>query len=126
MSRVIFKIARPWFVCLVIITIIHQVLEKIHHIYTPFIHSYLDPLLLMPILLHFLLWEKRLLLKRGIAFTFSSRQLFIYFAIISFVTEYLFPKWNSGFTADIWDIACYGLGTLIFGTCFNKPYNDIG
>lgn len=118
----LYKIGTPWFVTLIIIAIAHQLLEKVAHVNLPFADSYLDPLLLMPILLQLLLWEKRILFKRGNQYVFSILQLFLYFVLISFIAEYLFPMWNKGFTADIWDVICYGIGTLVFGMFFNKPY----
>lgn len=115
------KIFRLWLVILLMIATTHQVMEKLLHIRIPVIDNYLDPLLLMPILLHLLLWEQRILFKKRTDFTFSTLQLIMIFIVVSFITEYLFPKWNPKFTGDIWDIICYGIGTFSFALIINRP-----
>lgn len=122
MKIILNKIGTPWFIIVVVIAIAHQLFEKVLDIHFAFIDSFIDPLLLMPILLHLLLWEKRILFKRGAQFVFSTLQLFLYFVLVSLIAEYFFPIWDTGFTSDIWDIVCYGIGTLIFAIFFNNPY----
>lgn len=116
------KILRSWFIILLMVAFMHQFTEKLLHIPIPVIDSYLDPLLFMPILLHLLLWERRLLFKKGDTFTFSNLQLVLLFIAISYITEYLFPIWKPQFTADIWDVVCYTLGTIYFHIYHNVPY----
>ncbi|HTO14274.1 MAG TPA: hypothetical protein VLZ83_00775 [Edaphocola sp.] len=87
----------------------------------PFADNYLDPLLFMPILLHCILWEQRFIFKKGLNFKLGTSEIIIWLIIISILTEYFFPKWNLGFTADIWDVFPYGLGTIFFMLFMNKP-----
>ena len=117
-----YKIFRPWFIVLLTTAFVHQLIEKLLLLHLPVIDSYLDPLLLMPVLLHLLLWERRILFRKGINYTFSTFQIILIFILISFVTEYIFPKWNPKFTADIWDVVCYVLGTIYFHIYHNVPY----
>lgn len=116
------KVFVPWFSLSLILVFVHQVIEKCFHIHFRVLDNYLDPLLAMPIILHSLLWEKRILFRKGLTYTFSSLHLILYFITFSIIFEYLFPKWSLGFTADIWDVVCYGAGTFLFAAFFNKPY----
>lgn len=118
MKKWLDKVFRPWFIVLLIIAFTHQLMEKLLRMHIPIIDSYLDPILLMPILLHLLLWEQRLLFKKGDHFVFSWVQLTILFLVVSFITEYLFPLWQPRFTADFFDVLCYALGTIAFGVFF--------
>jgi len=112
---------RPWFVLLLILEITHQLTDKILQIRLPILDNYLDPLLLIPILLQLMLWERNTFWKQEKAFVFSKLQLVAIFFIVCVITEYFYPIWKSSFTADIWDVVCYGIGTLIFGLFWNKP-----
>ncbi len=121
MKEKIREILRPWLIILLLIGLSHQVSEKIFYINFRLVDNYLDPLLLMPVILHLCLWEKRVLYKKGNEFTFTTIQLVVYFVFISIVSEYFLPKWKPGFTSDIWDVFCYGVGTLFFAIFLNKP-----
>jgi len=114
-------ILKPWFLIICVIVLLHQILEKIGHIYIPFISAYLDPLLMMPIVLHLSLWERRLFFYKNIRFIFSPFDLAIYWIVISLITEILFPLLNKYFVADMGDVLCYLVGTCVFGLFLNKP-----
>lgn len=118
------KIFNPWFIVVLLLAALHQILEKLLNLRLPFADNYLDPLLLMPILLHLVLWERRILLKKGVHYVFSFPEAGMLFLVVSFVTEYLFPIWHSGFTADWRDVICYAIGTLTYYYCFNRPYKE--
>lgn len=110
-----------WFIIALAVVGLHQFVQKICGISIPLIDSYLDALLFMPIALHLLLWEQRLLFSKGHHYTFSKPKLFLYWLVMSIIAEYLFPIWHHGFTADIIDVLCYALGTLAFNLIGNKP-----
>lgn len=116
------KICNAWFTGMLLLALLHQSLQKLLEIRIPVIDNYLDPLLLMPMLLHLMLWERRILFKKDLQYVFSLSEVIILFIIVSFVVEYLFPRWNAGFTADGWDVVCYACGTIIFYFFFNVPY----
>lgn len=122
MKEKITAIVRPWLIILLLIGLSHQILEKIFYINNRLVDNYLDPLLLMPILLHLCLWEQRILYKKGNKFIFTNIELVVYFVFISIVAEYFLPQWKSSFTSDIWDVFCYGIGTLLFAVFLNKPF----
>ena len=74
--------------------------------------NYLDPLLLMPILLHLIKWERQWLLKRK--YTFRFVEIIVWTVSISIIAEYFFPKWNNKFTADCIDVLLYFAGAVIY------------
>ncbi|MBL7706725.1 MAG: hypothetical protein JNM21_14360 [Taibaiella sp.] len=119
------KISSAWFAGMLLLVLLHQFLEKWLEIRIPVIDNYLDPLLLMPILLHLMLWERRILFKKDLHYVFSLFEVIVLFIVVSFVAEYLFPRWSMGFTADGWDVVCYACGTLIFYFFFNVPYEQL-
>lgn len=123
--RYLKKICNAWFTGMLLLVLLHQSLEKLLEIRIPVVDNYLDPLLLMPILLHLMLWERRIVFKKDLQYVFSLLEVTILFIVVSFVAEYLFPRWNAGFTADWRDVVCYACGTLIFYFFFNVPYEQL-
>src|SRR5690606_27894965 len=93
--------------------ILHQYLQKIAGISLPLVDSYLDPLLCMPILMHLIVWERKLL-HRWRIHTLPLLHIAGYFLLISILCEIVFPIWNQNMTADPWDIAFYALGGFIY------------
>lgn len=110
-----------WFGVLLLAFVTHQLLEKVLQIRIALLDNYLDAFLCMPLLLYILLWEQRVLFRKGSGFVFSKLYILLYFLLISFISEFLFPKWSSNFTSDFMDIVCIALGTMFFGIVLNKP-----
>lgn len=92
---------------------IHQVLQMQIQINIPFLDNYLDPFLLMPLILYALLWERRILLKNK-TIDLSYTDILGYFLLMVLTGEVLFPQISERFTADYWDILAYALGTLTY------------
>lgn len=121
--RVFFSnVFERWMTLCCCIVVLHQISQKIFGINLPYIDSYLDPLLFMPILLQFLLWEKRIVFNKGYDFVFSIEELIVYFLLLSLISEILFPFLNDFFVADPMDVICYGLGTVLFSLFVNMPH----
>ena len=97
--------------------VLHQVLEKGLAIRLPFIDNYLDDLLCMPILLGALLGEQYDLVGRQ---ALNWVQIVITFLIVAIVFEFFLPGVSVKYTADVWDVVCYGIGSLVFGGGMNK------
>ena len=96
---------------LLLLFLSHQFTQKVLGLSIPWADNYLDPLLCMQILLSGFRLEQRWLLGR------QRLTLFEVLAItsfLSFVFEYLFPRFSSGFTADWWDVAAYFAGAAAF------------
>lgn len=126
MKSVLHKmLIRPWFLVLLFIALLHQVVQKILRINIKVVDSFLDPLLLMPILLHLILWERRFLFGEGGRYTLSWKQLILILTFVSILCEFFFPNWSDRFTRDYWDVLCYTIGTLFFGLVLNKPIRDV-
>nr|WP_293016246.1 magnesium citrate secondary transporter [Mongoliibacter sp.] len=110
----------PWFIIACILFWINQFLEKILGIFIPYVHAYLDDLMAMPVVLGITLQVYRWIHPSKNQFVFSPGQVFVGFAYFSFLFEYLLPKWSDTYTADIWDIVCYAVGSIAFYMLINK------
>lgn len=91
----------------------HQYLHNETDINITFLNNYLDPFLLMPLLLYAVLWERRIVLKNK-NMVLSYTEIFGYFVLMVLLGEVLFPLISKKFTADYWDILAYALGTLAY------------
>lgn len=114
------KRANIYFVLLFTAIFIHQVLQKILHIEIRLIDSFLDPFLGMPLLLYGYLLEKKYLWKRDTKNGLSILEIGIATIIVSFISEYVFPKLSNGFTADIYDTFFFAAGSVFFYFTMNK------
>jgi hypothetical protein len=99
---------------------INQGVERLLGIYIPFIHAYLDDLLAMPVVLGLTLQVFRWIHPLKTRFYFSKIQLTVGWVYFSFLFEVLLPQWADIYTADIWDVVCYGVGTIIFDRFINS------
>lgn len=93
--------------------LIHQYLQWIVQFYIAFFDNYLDPAILMPLILYAVLWERRILLnKKSIVLPYSA--IIGYFLAMIVLGEILFPLLSDRFTADYWDILAYAFGTIFY------------
>lgn len=99
---------------------INQAVERLLGIYIPFIHAYLDDLLAMPVVLGLTMQVFRWIHPLKNRFYFSKMQLTVGWLYFSFLFEVLLPRWSDIYTADIWDVVCYGVGTIIFDKFINS------
>lgn len=74
--------------------------------------AYLDDLLLIPLAMGAGLFAQQRWVRAD--FTFSGRQVIVTVIIFSVLFEAIIPRWFSGFTADIYDVAAYAAGALYF------------
>ena len=83
-------------------------------VHVPFIHSYLDDVLVLPIVLGImlLLFRKYIVLDEHYQFPF----MYVIASVMLYasVFEYYLPKHSVRFTSDPLDIAAYALGGLFF------------
>jgi len=108
----------------------HQVLEKLLHIYNFWIDSYLDNFLAMPIILSLWQFEKIFLLRKNRTNRLSILEITVATIYISFITEIVFPMFSRDFEGDIVDLLAYAMGSVVF-IAFNyfsknsdKPINN--
>jgi hypothetical protein len=81
--------------------------------------SHLADLICMPIFLSFCLFLIQKIIKKP-DFSFSWQQIGFQFLYFSIVFEYFLPKIAERYTADIYDVLMYALGSLFFYFFLNK------
>lgn len=113
----------PFFWIPALLFTLNQLIERILNIHIPYIHAYLDDLLAMPVILGITLQVYRWIHPLKDAFIFTKAQTFVGFAYISFIFEWFLPRFSATYTADPWDVVCYGIGTLVFYHFINKAAN---
>jgi hypothetical protein len=101
-----------WWLCFLLFGL-HQCFEKGLNWHWVWADCYLDSLLCMPILLGFLLFERRLLLKKP-SYCFPLFDTAVMVILLSLLYEEVFTRVFSGFTRDYWDYFCYFIGGLYF------------
>ena len=97
----------------------HQVFQKVLHQPIPFADHYLDNLLVTPILLTFLIVERRILFRRGASYHLSPFEIILATVLIALICELLFPYLSSDFVTDWLDLVFYAAGSLIFYFAIN-------
>ncbi|WP_127845415.1 hypothetical protein [Psychroflexus aestuariivivens] len=101
--------------------LIHQFLQLGVQLNIAFLDNYLDPAVLMPLILYAVLWERRILLhNRNLVLPYTD--IFGYFLLMVILGEVLFPLISERFTADYWDILAYAFGTLVY--IFAKEFSN--
>ena len=99
--------------------LVHQYLQMLVQVNIPLLDNYLDPVMVMPLLLYAVLWERRIFLKNK-SIVLSYTEILGYFLLVVIFGEILFPIISEKFTADYWDILAYALGTLAYKVARKK------
>lgn len=107
------------FIISTLLFLTHQFLQWGLGIHIPFVDSYLDPFLAMPILLLLLDWEMEFFRTRP---QLNEMELLASFIIFSVIFEWLFPYLSADFTGDVWDIVAYFLGGVLYYLA--RQYDD--
>jgi len=104
---------KSWFyLSLWLLFIIHQLLDGLR-LSNSFFRSYLDDLLVVPIVLPFTLVLLRLVFYRKIRFL-NIFMTISFVLLLSILFEVILPKENALYTADLWDVFCYTIGGIVF------------
>ncbi len=114
-------IKNPFFIFCCLVFWFNQGIERIWNIYIPYVHAYLDDLLAMPVIFGITLQVFRWIHPLKAAFTFTKIQLFVGWLYFSLIFEVFLPWRSDIYTADPWDVVCYGIGTFLFYKIINKP-----
>lgn len=112
----------PLFILSCLLFWINQYLEKVLQIFIPFVHSYLDDLLLMPVVLGLTLQIYRWIHPLKEKFSFTKIQIVVAVAYFSALFEGILPLWSNLYTRDLLDVVFYSIGAIIFYFLINKPY----
>jgi hypothetical protein len=110
----------PYFIAPCLLFWANQYVEKIQGIFIPYVHSYLDDLLAMPVILGITLQVFRWIHPQGELFSFSALQIIVGVAYISFIFEVLLPMFSGRYTRDIGDVVCYSIGAVYFYFLINR------
>ena len=81
--------------------------------------SYLSDVLFLPLALSLALAAHQLLYGRRA--TLPGSWVLAAWASVALWFEGLLPLWSAQAVADLWDVAAYGVGALIFQRWLNKP-----
>jgi len=111
----------PVFIVCALLFVIHQLMQKVLDIHYPWADRYLDNLLAMPIILSFLMIERRYLFRRK-NYRLSLLEVVVATVLVIVITEVLFPLLSRSFTTDWWDIVFYSLGSLLFYFTINRRF----
>ncbi len=98
----------------------NQALEKAG-IIIPFVHAYADDLLAMPVVFGITLQSMRWIYPGGGLLVFSKTHVISGWLYFSLLMEAGLPRISATYTADIWDVVCYGIGSLAFWFWINLP-----
>ena len=93
------------------LALLHQVLQKVFLVQIPFLHSYLDDVLCIPIFLGIWNWERSIWWGKT---TLSISEILALVVLVFIVFEWVVPKYDARFTADYWDGAAYLLGAGLY------------
>lgn len=113
----------PLFVVCCILFWVNQWIER-SGIVLPFIHAYADDLLAMPVVLGITLQVMRWLYPGGGLLVFSWLHVLVGWLYFSLLLEGLLPLLSNTYTADPWDVLCYGIGSLTFYFWINRENTE--
>lgn len=109
----------PVFVICALVFVLHQVAQKGFGISAPLADAYLDNVLCLPILLSFLLAERRWWWRRA-DYVIPASEVTIITIFLTLLFELAFPYWSAAFTADYWDAPAYAVGAGLFYFTINR------
>jgi len=101
-----------WFWCSAIF-ILNQFLEA-GGVFIPYVHSYLDDILAIPIVLGFTLAFQQQFTYRNPKYTFSIWHSLIFLLGLSWYFEWYLPSVYNHHYRDPWDIVAYAAGAVFF------------
>ncbi|MBW7466273.1 hypothetical protein ABID22_000054 [Pontibacter aydingkolensis] len=108
----------PIFLASLLLFCLNQVLELLH-IYIWPLHTHLDDLLCMPVILTLILAAERLYFRNPY-FVLPRHYIVVSVLLFSIVFEGILPLLAAKYTADAWDIVAYVVGALIFHKNINR------
>lgn len=98
----------------------NQFLEKAG-VFIPYLHSYLDDVLCPGIVLGFALSFQQQLTFRDKNYTLGIGHLLVFVIWYSLLFEVIFPWEDPRHHSDLWDVAAYSFGAILFHKFGNRP-----
>ena len=87
----------------------------------PFLSSYLDDVLAMPLILTTILFTHRFFLEKNQNYCLPVSHIIVSVIFISLVFEILLPGFSGRYTRDFFDIILYSIGAVLFKIWINIP-----
>lgn len=112
----------PVFLLCLLLAVTNQFLEKAFGVFVPVVHSYLDDLLCMPIVLSLGLAAYRIAIP---SYLLKPIHMISVLVLYSVYFEYHLPQVSSTATSDAWDILMYIIGLTVFSYFINRA-DDVG
>ncbi|MFL5729784.1 MAG: magnesium citrate secondary transporter [Cytophagaceae bacterium] len=103
----------PYFLFFCFLFAANKVVE-LNGIFIPFIHSYMDDLICLPVLSTITLFVFREFIYGTDDYFFPLFYLITAVVMLTVVFEIILPASTKGHTADLWDILAYSLGAVFF------------
>lgn len=113
-------VRNPFFYIPALLFVLNQILEKAAGIFLPLVHSYLDDLLAMPVILGVTLQIYQFIHPSKDCFHFRKRHVLVAFIYVSLVFEVILPRFSDVYTADLFDVLCYAVGSGVFYRFINR------
>lgn len=104
----------PVFIICCVLFIAHQVVQLVFENRISFVHSYLDSLLAMPIILTLILAERIYLFRWNNYYRLNLLEVFLGTLFVAIVSEIIFPALSDDFTGDWMDLLFFVFGAFIF------------
>ena len=92
----------------------HTVLHRLGWLENAFLNNYLNDLLCLPLVLGAAIFFQRNIVLRQPAYALSKWQIGVIVIYFSVMFEWVFPQFMPRYTADFFDVICYGLGGGLF------------
>ncbi len=106
----------PLFIIAVVLAGANQLAERLG-IHIPVIHSYLDDILCLPIVLTVGLAAYRIIIPN---YTLSRWHIWSLVVMLTVIFEVYLPTTSNLYTADFLDPVAYSIGALLFSRFINK------
>jgi hypothetical protein len=110
----------PLFIISVLLFLLNQILERAG-VFLPYIHSYLDDLLCMPVTLTIALFLQQKF-TRSPAYIFSKNHVVVVVIFYAIFFEVWLPKQSAHYTSDPLDAIAYAAGGLVFYFFINNSF----
>jgi hypothetical protein len=102
-------------------------MERFFKLFIPWVHSYLDDLLAIPVILGITLQIYRKIHPKKSTFLFTRIQILVAIIYVSVVFELILPRFSTTYTTDFLDVICYFVGGIYFYFLINfQCKGDLG
>jgi hypothetical protein len=106
--KILSSFSNPIFLCLAAVFLGHQLAQRID-LSTPFLRSYLDDFLALPLLFFFTTMVMRLVFNRP-KLQLDWPMMLTGFILLVVVFEVVLPNYSTVYTRDGWDVVAYAAG----------------